>query len=79
MEKGKRFRISLALYAVLAVMIWFTAGDAVIRTEHFQARMRDLEEAVLGVWVVFTVLHWKAEQLRSRMEAERDEKSKFEG
>ena len=76
MEKGKRFRISLVLYAVLAVLIWITGGDAVVRTEYFQARMRDLEEAVLGMWVVFTVLHWRAEQWRHRKDSEGEEEVK---
>jgi hypothetical protein len=67
MEKAKRFRISLGLYAGLAVLIWFTAGDGQIRTEYFNASLRGLEEAGLGVWVALTVLHWNAEKLRERL------------
>jgi heme A synthase len=67
MEKAKRFRVSLVLYAVLAVLIWFTAGDGYIKTEYFQASFRALGEAILGAWVVMTVLHWNAEKWRDRL------------
>ncbi len=67
MEKRYRFRISLVLYAGLAVLIWFTAGDGTITTEYFRASYRALEESLLGIWVVLTIVHWNAEKIRDRL------------
>jgi hypothetical protein len=73
MEKRKRLGVALALYAVLGVLIWTTMGDVQGQILGGSISIRALPLAVLAIFALRTVLHWKAEQIRAE-----DEK-KFQG
>jgi hypothetical protein len=73
MEKRKRLGIALALYAVLGVLIWTTMSDVPVEIPGGSISLRALPIAVLAIFALRTVFHWKAEQIRAE-----DEK-KFQG
>ena len=77
MEKRKKFYVALAIYAVLGLLIWTTMSDLPVpmpmQSGHIS--IRALTMMVLAVFVMRSVLHWRAEQIR----AEQDEKESFEG
>ncbi len=66
MEKRKRFYVALAVYAVLGLLIWMVMSDVPVpmpmQSGHISVRALTL--IVLLVFVVRTVLHWRAEQIR---------------
>ena len=80
MEKRKRFYVALAIYAVLGVLIWTTMTDVPLpvpagvndgRTLVWvkgHLGTRSLALIVLGLFVVRTVLHWRAESIRGEDE-----------
>jgi uncharacterized protein involved in response to NO len=79
MEKRKRFYVALALYAVLGVLIWVAIDDIPLpmsgmpsALQGVHITLRQLTLAILALFVVRTVLHWRAEQIR-------EERDKFEG
>ncbi|HET8888368.1 MAG TPA: hypothetical protein VFQ41_05655 [Candidatus Angelobacter sp.] len=69
MQKSKRFYVALAIYAVLAVLVWVTMEDVPLPVGNGQVGIRSLTLIVLAVFAVRTVLHFRAEQIRD----ERDE------
>ena len=78
MEKRKRFYVALAIYAALGLLIWVAIDDiplpmgempSVLQGIHIT--LRQLTLAVLALFVLRTVLHWRAEQIR-------EEQDKFE-
>ncbi len=60
----RKFRIALVLYAVLAVVAWFTMGADKVPVMGRQVEMRWIPELVLGVLVLRTVLARHAERIR---------------
>jgi uncharacterized protein involved in response to NO len=79
MEKRRRFYVALALYAVLGVLIWVAIDDIPLPMSEMPSALqgvhitlRQLTLAILALFVVRTVLHWRAEQIR-------EERDKFEG
>ena len=76
MEKGKRFFVSLALYALVGVSIWFTVdnGPIMVRShDHLEwlgrITFRQATLVILSLFVLRTVLHWYAEQARDKSES----------
>ncbi len=70
MEKRKRFYVAMAIYAVLALLIWATMVDVPIPVGNGHLGIRSLTLLVLALFAVRTLLHWRAEQIRD----EQDEK-----
>ena len=82
MELRKRFYVALAIYAALGLAIWLTVGD--IQLGMFGVRstlpgvritLRQLTPALWALFVVRTVLHWRAEEIRSEREREQNQVS----
>ena len=70
MEKHKRIVIALAVYAVLGLLIWTTMSDVPIRIGGGQISIRAVTLAIVAFFAVKTVLHWKADRIRSEEENE---------
>jgi hypothetical protein len=75
MDLRKRFYVALAIYAVLGLAIWMTIDNIPIPTPQempiaLHITLRQLALAILGLFVLRTVLHWNAMRIR----AERDKK-----
>ena len=70
MQKRKRFYVALAIYAVLAVLIWVTMEDVPLPVGNGQVGIRSLTLIVLAVFAVRTVLHFRAEQIRDEQDEE---------
>jgi hypothetical protein len=70
MDRRKRFYFALAMYAVLGVLIWFTMSDVPLPIGGYNLSIsfRRLTLGILALFIVRTVLHWRAEEIR----AERD-------
>ena len=70
MQKRKRFYVALAIYAVLAVLIWVTMEDVPLPVGNGQVGIRSLTLIVLAVFAVRTVLHFRTEQIRDEQDDE---------
>ena len=70
MQKRKRFYVALAIYAVLAVLIWVTMEDVPLPVGNGQIGVRSLTLIVLAVFALRTVLHFRAEQIRDQQDEE---------
>jgi hypothetical protein len=70
MQKRKRFYVALAIYAVLAVLIWVTMEDVPLPVGNGQLGIRSLTLIVLALFAVRTVLHFRAEQIRDEQDDE---------
>ncbi len=70
MQKRKRFYVALAIYAVLAVLIWVTMEDVPLPVGNGQVGIRSLTLIVLALFAVRTVLHFRAEQIRDEQDEE---------
>jgi hypothetical protein len=68
METRKRLIVALALYAVLGILIWTTMSDVPVKIPGGSISFRALPIAVLVIFGLRTVLHWKAEQIRDEQE-----------
>jgi len=68
MQKRKRFYVALAIYAVLAVLIWVTMDDVPLPVGNGQVGIRSLTLIVLALFAVRTVLHFRAEQIREQQD-----------
>ena len=54
MDQQKRFYVALALYAVLAILVWFTMDGSTVPVGNGQISLRGLTFAVLAFFVVRT-------------------------
>jgi hypothetical protein len=70
MEQQKKFYVALAIYAVLGLLIWTTMTDVPLPIAGVGMSIRRLTLGVLALFVARTVLHWRAEQIRSEREKE---------
>ena len=70
MQKRKRFYVALAIYAVLALLIWVTMEDVPLPVGNGQIGIRSLTLIVLALFAVRTVLHFRAEQIREQRDEE---------
>ena len=64
MEKRKRFYVALAIYALLGLLIWTVMDDVPVPVGNGHIGIRSLTLLVLALFVVRTVLHWRADQIR---------------
>jgi len=70
MQKRKRFYMALAIYAVLGLLIWITMVDVPIPVGNGHIGIRSVTLLVLALFVVRTLLHWRAEQIRGGQDDE---------
>jgi hypothetical protein len=70
MQKRRRFYVALAIYAVLAMLIWVTMEDVPLPVGNGQVGVRSLTLIVLALFAVRTVLHFRAEQIRDDQDEE---------
>jgi len=73
MEQRKRFYVALAIYAALGLAIWMTIDNIPIPTPRelpvgLHITLRQVTLAILGLFMLRTVLHWRAEQIRAERE-----------
>lgn len=81
MEQQKKFYVALAVYAVLALLVWITIDNTAIyipvpvgRDGHSVAygairlSLRQLTWIILGFFALRTWLHWRADKIRAERE-----------
>jgi hypothetical protein len=84
MEQRKKFYVALAIYAVLGLLIWMTIDNIPLPVGAFiplrlrgvlseigmiQVTVRQFALAILGIFVLRTVLHRYAVQIREERES----------
>jgi len=60
----------MALYAGLALLVWFTMDGSSVAVGGGQISVRGLTFALLGFFAARTALHWKAERIRAQKESQ---------
>ena len=74
MELRKKFYVALVLYGVIGLLIWITIADFRIPVPAWGSgtsiTLRQLTLGVLGLIVLRTVLHWRAEEIKAERERE---------
>jgi uncharacterized membrane-anchored protein len=80
MEQRKRFYVALAIYAVLGLLIWMTIDNIPIPMPRempiqLHITLRQLALAIVGLFALRTVLHWKAERIKGERDDEREASS----
>ena len=70
MQKRKRFYVALAIYAVLALLVWVTMEDLPLPVGSGHIGIRSLTLMVLALFAVRTVLHFRAERIREEQDEE---------
>jgi hypothetical protein len=66
MTAERRFYVALALYAVLAVLVWTTLGYSPVRIQGREVDLRIIPSLILGMFAVRTILFRQAERVRSK-------------
>jgi hypothetical protein len=61
---GRKFWLALALYAVLALLAWFTMGEGKVIVMGKPVELRLLPLVIIGGLVLKTVLARQAEKIR---------------
>jgi len=67
-ELERRYPIALLLYAVLAVLVWFTVGEGTIIVFGRPVEMRWIPILILGTFAFRTVLVRQADKIRRRQD-----------
>ena len=84
MELRKRFLVAMAIYAVLGLVIWLAMDNVALPVgavngaawmHGYQVTLKQLTMALWAMFVVRTVLHWRAEEIRKEREHEESEVS----
>ena len=70
MQKRKRFYVALAIYAVLGLLIWTLMVDVPVPVGSGHIGIRSLTLVVLAFFALRTLLHWRADEIRSEQEKE---------
>jgi hypothetical protein len=70
MDQQKRFYVALALYAVLALLVWFAMDGSSVPVGNGQVSIRGLTYALLAFFAARTILHWNAERIRAEKESQ---------
>jgi len=65
MQQEKRLGFALAAFLGLAVLAWYTMDNTPIQLAGGHISFRGFTLVVLGFFAARTVLHWKAEKIRS--------------
>ena len=60
----RKYRIALGLYAVLAVLVWFTIGEGKVEVFHRLIEVRWIPIFVLATFAFRTVMAMQAERIR---------------
>ena len=60
----KRYPVALALYGVLAVLVWFTIGEGAVTLFGRPVEVRWVVLFILGLFVFRTMVAMKADRLR---------------
>jgi hypothetical protein len=63
-DLDRKFWIALGLYAVLAVLAWFTVGEGFVLVSGWRVELRLLPLIVIGGMVLKTVIARHAEKIR---------------
>ena len=61
---ARRYPVALALYAVLAALVWFTVGEGTVVVLGRPVELRWIPIAILGTFAFRTVLARQAEKIR---------------
>jgi hypothetical protein len=73
MELRKRFYVAMAIYAALGLVIWFAMDNVALPLGALANGHVTLKQVTLAIWAMFvlrTVLHRRAEQIRAEREHE---------
>ena len=65
MRQEKRLWMALAAFLGLALLAWYTMDNTPIQLAGGHISFRGFTLVVLGFFAARTVLHWKAEKIRS--------------
>jgi len=65
MDQNKKFWIAMALYAVLALLAWMTLTSHGLQVAGNGISLRGLVLILLGFFAARTVLHWRADRIRT--------------
>ena len=68
MQRRKRLYVALAIYAVLGLLIWITMVDVPLPLGSGHIGIRSLTLMVLAFFALRTLLHGRADQVRSEQE-----------
>jgi len=68
MQKRKRFYVAMAIYAVLGLLIWTLMVDVPLPVGSGHIGIRSLTLMVLAFFALRTLLHWRADEIRSEEE-----------
>ena len=71
LDQRKRFYIALVIFAAIGLGIWFSVDDVPIPVAAVHITLRQLASAILGMFVLRTVLHWRARQIRAEREQQK--------
>jgi len=63
-EMERKFRIALALYVVLAVLVWFTIGEGKVEVFHRLIEIRWVPIFILATFAFRTVMAMQADRIR---------------
>ena len=63
-DLDRKFWMALTLYAVLAVLAWFTVGEGIVLVSGWRVELRLLPLVVIGGMALKTVLARHAEKIR---------------
>ena len=69
-EVDRKYRVALALYAVLAVLIWFTMGEERILVQGRLIELRWIPLLVIAGFAFKTVLARQAERIRRQRDGD---------
>jgi hypothetical protein len=60
----RKYRLALGLYAVLAVVAWFTIGEGTVAVFGRQVEIRWIPVFILGTFAFRTVMTMQADRIR---------------
>ena len=60
----RRYPIALAMYGVLAVLVWFTIGEGAVQLLGRPVEVRWVVEFILAMFVFRTVMAMQADRIR---------------
>jgi hypothetical protein len=67
-RRDRKFWIALGLYAILAVVIWFTLGEGVVFVLGRPVEVRLISLLVIGTFAFRTIMAREADKIRHRDE-----------
>jgi len=71
-DLDRKFWIALTLYAVLAVLVWFTIGEGTVLVSGRPVELRMLPMVILGGMLLKTVLARQADKIRRTERGDRN-------